>query len=355
MGLSGIQRQVFRKVAKKGYDFTLMVAGASGLGKSTLVRTLFMQPNDETDTDRLAAADRIASTVEITERTKTIGDAGFTLRLTIIDTPGFADAVNNTNCWQPLVEYIDSAFELSLQEENKLDRSNVMDKRVHALLYFIDPSARGLKPLDIAALKALHEKVNIIPVIGKSDMLTKGELKALKAQIQADIQEHHIQLFRPAVDDEDEESYKLSLRIAGSMPFALVGSDTVLEAAGGTMRGRRYPWGVVEVDNPDHCDFDLLRNTLVKTHLQDLKDSTAEVLYELYRREKLSQGGSLNVTANTSVTPASRASPDASLAGDTEMYEQKQRELEEQARRLEEERRRFEAERRKFEVFASQP
>jgi septin family protein len=29
MGLSGIQQQVYRKVTKKGYDFTLMVAGKS--------------------------------------------------------------------------------------------------------------------------------------------------------------------------------------------------------------------------------------------------------------------------------------------------------------------------------------
>lgn len=29
------------------------------------------------------------------------------------------------------------------------------------------------------------------------------------------------------------------------------------------MRGRMYPWGVVEVENPDHCDFIKLRTLLV--------------------------------------------------------------------------------------------
>ena len=78
MGLSGIQQQVYRKVTKKGYDFTLMVAGKilqtfsnisnlnltmvageTSLGKSTMVRTLFMQPNDESDTDCLSASDGV--------------------------------------------------------------------------------------------------------------------------------------------------------------------------------------------------------------------------------------------------------------------------------------------------------
>ncbi len=32
---------------------------------------------------------------------------------------------------------------------------------------------------------------------------------------------------------------------------------------GQTVRGRRYPWGVVEVDNPAHSDFTRLRQALL--------------------------------------------------------------------------------------------
>ena len=37
---------------------------------------------------------------------------------------------------------------------------------------------------------------------------------------------------------------------------------------GRKVRGRKYPWGVVEVENVEHCDFIALRNLLIRTHMQ---------------------------------------------------------------------------------------
>lgn len=97
-----------------------------------------------------------------------------------------------------------------------------------------------------------------------------------------------------------------------SIPFAVIGSNTVVEAKGKRVRGRLYPWGIVEgrasfllqliiskhltsflwngsprcgfaVENSAHCDFVKLRNMLVRTHMQDLKDVTRETHYENYR------------------------------------------------------------------------
>lgn len=48
------------------------------------------------------------------------------------------------------------------------------------------------------------------------------------------------------------------------MPFSIVGSNTLLEVNGKRVRGRLYPWGVVEVENKDHCDFVKLRNMLIR-------------------------------------------------------------------------------------------
>lgn len=104
-----------------------------------------MQPNDPNDMDTRAvrAADRVKRTVGIMPRTKNIMDGALSFRLTIIDTPGFADSIDNRDCWRPLADYIDQTFEKFLYEENKLDRKTIIDERVHALLYFINPSSHG--------------------------------------------------------------------------------------------------------------------------------------------------------------------------------------------------------------------
>lgn len=71
------------------------------------------------------------------------------------------------------------------------------------------------------------------------------------------------------------------------MPLAVVGSNTIIEVNSKRVRGRQYPWGVAEVENSDHCDFTILRDMLIRTHMQDLKDVTNNVHYENYRSRKL--------------------------------------------------------------------
>ena len=50
----------------------------------------------------------------------------------------------------------------------------------------------------------------------------------------------------------------------------------------------------------DHCDFLPLRNTLIRTHLQDLKEVTNNVHYENFRCRKLAgvAGGSTEKIPN---------------------------------------------------------
>ncbi|KAJ3589978.1 hypothetical protein NHX12_007935 [Muraenolepis orangiensis] len=262
VGFATLPNQVHRKSVKKGFDFTLMVAGESGLGKSTLVNSLFLTDLYK-DRRLLNAEERITQTVEITKHTVDIEEKGVKLKLTIVDTPGFGDAVNNTECWKSVADYIDQQFEQYFRDESGLNRKNIQDNRVHCCLYFISPFGHGLRPLDVEFMKALHEKVNIVPVLAKADTLTPMEVKRKKIKIREEIEQYGIKIYQfPECDsDEDEDFKQQDQELKDSIPFAVIGSNTVVEAKGKRVRGRLYPWGIVE----------------------DLKDVTRETHYENYR------------------------------------------------------------------------
>lgn len=72
------------------------------------------------------------------------------------------------------------------------------------------------------------------------------------------------------------------------MPFAVNSSLEVHDVKGrGQVRGREYPWGIVETENPEHSDFVKLRSMLV-LHMQDLREVTNDLHYENYRSQRLS-------------------------------------------------------------------
>lgn len=64
-----------------------------------------------------------------------------------------------------------------------MNRRTLADSRVHCCLYFIAPSGHGLTPLDVEFMQRLHDKVNIIPVIAKSDTMTPDECSHFKKQV----------------------------------------------------------------------------------------------------------------------------------------------------------------------------
>uniref|UniRef100_A0A9L0R824 Septin n=1 Tax=Equus caballus TaxID=9796 RepID=A0A9L0R824_HORSE len=285
VGFAALPNQLHRKSVKKGFDFTLMVAGESGLGKSTLINSLFLT-NLYEDRQLPEASARLTQTLTIERRGVEIEEGGIKVKLTLVDTPGFGDSLDCSDCWLPVVHFIEEQFEQYLRDESGLNRKNIQDSRVHCCLYFISPFGRGLRPLDVAFLRAVHQKVNIIPVIGKADALMPNETQALKQKIRDQLKEEEINIYQfPDCDsDEDEDFKRQDAEMKESIPFAVVGSCEVVRAGGiRPVRGRRYSWGTVEVENPHHCDFLNLRRMLVQTHLQDLKEVTHDLLYEGYR------------------------------------------------------------------------
>ncbi|ERS97912.1 hypothetical protein HMPREF1624_06083 [Sporothrix schenckii ATCC 58251] len=293
VGFANLPNQWHRKSVRKGFNFNVMVVGESGLGKSTLVNTLFNTSLYPPKERKGPSLDIIPKTVTIQSISADIEEAGVRLRLTVVDTPGFGDFVNNDESWRPIVDNIEQRFDAYLDAENKVNRMNIVDNRIHACVFFIQPTGHSLKPLDIEVMKRLHTKVNLIPVIAKSDTLTDEEITAFKRRILADIQYHKVQIFEgPRYELDDEETIAENNEILSKVPFAVVGAtNEITNADGRKVRGRRYPWGVIEVDNEEHCDFVKLRQMLIRTHMEELKENTNNILYENYRTDKLLQMG----------------------------------------------------------------
>ena len=71
-------------------------------------------------------------------------------------------------------------------------------------------------------------------------------------------------------------------------PFAVVSSNTLTTLSDGrVVRGREYPWGCVNIEDNDHCDFSSLQSWLWASNTQDLIDTTHLWHYEHFRQDRL--------------------------------------------------------------------
>ncbi|KAK2028003.1 septin [Colletotrichum zoysiae] len=316
VGFANLPNQWHRKSVRKGFNFNVMVVGESGLGKSTLVNTLFNTSLYPPKERKGPSLDILPKTVQIQSISADIEEAGVRLRLTVVDTPGFGDFVNNDESWRPIVDNIEQRYDAYLDAENKVNRMNIVDNRIHACVFFIQPTGHSLKPLDIEVMRRLHTKVNLIPVIAKADTLTDEEIANFKSRILADIKYHDIQIFEgPRYELDDEETIAENNEIMSKVPFAVVGAtNEITNADGRKVRGRSYPWGVIEVDNEEHCDFVKLRQMLIRTHMEELKEHTNNSLYENYRTDKLiGMGVSQDPSVFKEVNPAVKQEEERAL------------------------------------------
>ncbi|PWY98350.1 putative CDC12-septin [Testicularia cyperi] len=288
IGIANLPNQRHKIVAKAGGHFTLMVVGESGVGKTTLINTLFSTELATGKDHTRRHTKQLDKTVEIDIIKAELEEKQFKVKLTVIDTPGYGDYVNNRDSWTPIVDFIDDQHELYMRQEQQPERLEKTDLRVHACLYFIRPTGHTLKPLDIETMKRLGTRVNLIPVVAKADTLTPVDLETFKQRIREVIATQGIRVYSPPVETDDEASAEHAKTLMGAMPFSIIGStEDVKTADGRVVKGREYLWGVAEVENEEHCDFKKLRSLLIRTHMLDLIHTTEELHYENYRQAQM--------------------------------------------------------------------
>uniref|UniRef100_A0A8B9IDG6 Septin 12 n=1 Tax=Anser brachyrhynchus TaxID=132585 RepID=A0A8B9IDG6_9AVES len=246
VGIEAVLDQMRVKTMKTGFEFNIMVVGQSGLGKSTMVNTLFKskvsrkasQPGQE---------ERIPKTVQLQSVTHVIEEKGVKMKLTVTDTPGFGDQINNENCWDPIIKYINEQYERYLREEILITRKRkIPDTRVHGCVYFVPPTGHWLRPLDLEFMRRLSKIVNVVPVIAKADTLTLEERAEFKQRIQQDLKAHAISVYPQEDFDEDPDDRLLNNVIREKIPFAVVGADQEHQVNGRRVLGRKTKWGIIE-------------------------------------------------------------------------------------------------------------
>jgi len=288
IGIANLPNQRHKIVAKKGGHFTVMVVGESGLGKSTLINTLFSTELSPPKDYRRRHVKQLDKLTEVEIIKAELEEKSFKVKLTVIDTPGFGDYVNNRDSWTPIIDFVDDQHEIYMRQEQQPQREQKSDLRVHACLYFVRPTGHTLKPLDIEIMKRLGTRVNLIPVIAKADTLTQSDLSTFKQRIREVIAAQGIRVYQPPIEPDDAASAEQARILMDAMPFSIIGSTTDVRTPDGrVVKGREYLWGVAEVENEDHCDFKKLRSLLIRTHMLDLINTTEESHYENYRQQQM--------------------------------------------------------------------
>ncbi|KAF8514388.1 Septin-type guanine nucleotide-binding (G) domain-containing protein, partial [Gautieria morchelliformis] len=280
---------------KCGFQFNVIVAGQTGLGKSTLINTIFASHLIDSK-GHLGSDEPVRQTTEIQAVSHVVAENGVKLRLNIVDTPGYGDHVVGFShlhpCsftfprWDPIIKYIKDQHSVYLCEELAVKHDRyIQDTRVHCALFFINPTGHSLSLIDVIVMKKLSKVVNVVPVIAKVDSLTMEEREAFKLKVCGPCQLSIISFIEFELPDLG--GARVSQHSSNIIPFAVVGSERNVIIKGKPVRGRKNRWGVINVEDEKHCTFVYLRNFLTRTHVQNLIETTAQIHYEAFRSQQL--------------------------------------------------------------------
>lgn len=295
-----LSSQFTKKTLKRGISFNIMSVGPPGIGKTTLLSCLFNRNLDVPRKD-VPRKDITKIPVEVNTKMFDIEEDGVKLKLLVADCQNFASSLNLHNTYQPIVQYIEQQFAEYHKREFGYNRRELQDTIVHCLFFFISSIGHGLTALDIEFLKAVHEKVNIVPIIAKADALTLRERSAFKKRINEELREHNINIYQiPDADPDDCDEIKRTIKdVQNAVPFAISSMSRVNDK----LEMRRYDWGIVELEDRDCGDY-LLLKAMLHMNMEDFRERAHNHFYENYR-VKMMESTSLRSLALSGIMTSS--------------------------------------------------
>lgn len=300
IGVSNLPNVKYRSFCKAGIDFNIMTVGSNGLGKSSFINQMlgtcvlspdpFLEAKDgfhNYEVLEVSGKDTVATAedkyyhrnavLNIQISKFFVMENDFQTRITVTEIDGVGDNVCNQGCWEPVVDLLNENFKDFLNQERKNVRSMIKDKRIHVCVYFLEPNPAYIKTADVRTMKEISRICNLIPVVGKSDLLNDTEKQECYNRIIDVLSEENIDAF----------PLDLSLKERTEMingPFFVISKN--MENGGEKALERKYPWGSLFLERVKNNDFYVLTDSLITKNLINLIEAT-ENFYDNYRTKEI--------------------------------------------------------------------
>jgi septin family protein len=287
-----------------------MVAGLSGLGKTTMCAALLESwqenTNEDTNKETINYKHQKKKKKKPSTTTTTMDidasrqferydpKANTILRVRIIDTPGFGNRVNHRNSVKPITnflakcrdrKYSKEMLSPSIQEDyvEQHNSSGEDDSSylVHVCLYFLSPG-RFLE-MDTHFLRKVQKEVTIVPIIAKADTLTDEEIARYRAELKDIFEREQIQVY-----NFDDKTTTTTTTTSSKQPVSFHRGRRRGETLAIISRDGIYPWGHSRSFDPDHSDLKLIRDLLLSEHTERFLER-ALAKYTKYRARRIAR------------------------------------------------------------------
>ncbi|KAI9806253.1 MAG: hypothetical protein M1825_006368 [Sarcosagium campestre] len=221
-------RRPFTERGKRMGRLKVLIAGDSGIGKTSLIKSIVQMCEEIVHVDPLAPTkpslprhsgkrsrskgagpdQRGAGTKHIMEvlastkpypawwsdleeskvlrRRRSMDGTVLERNLCFVDTPGYRSTLSFTDSMDHVIRYVEAQFEkaASFAKMSDSDALSLLGgnggTQVDVALYLI---AQEVKPVDVEFMRRLCPLTNVIPVIAKADTLSPSEIQELKASV----------------------------------------------------------------------------------------------------------------------------------------------------------------------------